>query len=70
MALTEQSLVTISMLSAEVAAAEVEDSPERLAALVVACRSVEQRALALLASRTGQAEMLAAQFEALVALEW
>lgn len=64
MALADQTLSTIGILSAEVAAAESEDSHERLAAVVAACRSVEQRALAQLA------ELLAAQVDALAALGW
>lgn len=70
MALADQTLSTIGILSAEVAAAEPEDSHERLAAVVAACRSVEQRALAQLAGRVSQAELLAAQVDALAALGW
>lgn len=70
MPLADQTLNTIGILSAEVAAAEADDSHERLAAVVAACRRVEQRALTSLAGRVSQAQMLAAQVDALAALGW
>lgn len=70
MSLADQTLATIGILSAEVAAAEMEDSHERLAAVVAACRSVEQRALVALSGRVSQVELLAAQVEALTSLGW
>ena len=70
MVLTEQTLEAVSFLSAELAAAEHDDDAQRLAALVAACRAVEQRALTALASRLTAVELLAAQTEALLTLGW
>lgn len=70
MTLTEQTLSTIGALSAEAAAAEADDDCARLTALIAACRSVEQRALASLAGWVTQTEMLSAQVDALAALGW
>lgn len=70
MTLSEQTLINIGTLSAELAGAEVEGDSTRLAALVAACRSIEQRALASLAGKVTQGEILTAQVEALTALGW
>lgn len=70
MALSEQTLVNVGLLSAELAAAESVDDTERLAALVAACRTVEARALVALSERISQSEILVAQQEALAALGW
>lgn len=68
--LTDQTLSTIGSLSAELAAAQSTADELRLAALVAACRTVEAQALAALAGRVTQGQLLTAQQEALDALGW
>lgn len=70
MTLSEQTLVDIGVLSSELASAESENDLMRLAALVAACRSIEQKALASLSGKVTQSEILNAQVEALTALGW
>jgi len=68
MALNQQTLQVIGVLSTELASAQSADDTERLAAIVVACRTVEQRALAHLADRVEPVDLVNAQ--ALVELGW
>jgi hypothetical protein len=70
MSLSDSTLAVIGSLSAELAAAETASDAERLAALVAACRTVEQRALASLSGRLTPLELLQAQQDALTALGW
>lgn len=65
-----ETLAAISTMSAELSSAESDSDPTRLAALVAACRTVEARALAALANRVPQSQILAAQAAALSALGW
>ena len=60
----------VSALSAQLAEAERDDDPYRLAAIVAACRVVEARALASLAGRATAAELLSAQLGAVAELGW
>lgn len=70
MTLTEQTLTTVGSLSAGLSSAVAADDAQALASLVAACRSVEAAALAALAGRVSQSELLTAQSEALAALGW
>ena len=70
MIMENETLAAISSMSAELYVAENDPDPKRLAALIAACRTVEARALATLANRVSQTEILAAQSAAVSTLGW
>lgn len=70
MSVTDTTLQVISNVSSTLAVAEEQDDMETLAAVIAACRVLEARAMAALASRVSQGDILVAEQGALTALGW